>query len=85
MYDTCDLCPPGEQEIAEVQTCARCGVVFCLDCGALRYNETGESDWVCYECDDDDAAHQTAMKREYNIALREGGFYACFPEQDKGV
>ena len=44
----CDFCNEYRTEEHE---CARCGRLFCLDCGYHRYNETGESDWICYECD----------------------------------
>jgi hypothetical protein len=44
----CDYC---DAQHTEVHECARCAATFCLDCGYLRYNETGESDWICYQCD----------------------------------
>ena len=46
----CDYC---DQRSSEVHECARCGGVFCLDCGYLKYNDAGESNWICYECDEE--------------------------------
>jgi hypothetical protein len=43
----CDFCAA---ETGEFHVCKWCAATFCLDCGYLRYNETGESDWVCFEC-----------------------------------
>ena len=44
----CDFC---QKDHTEEHTCARCGAVFCLDCGYLRTNDAGEADWLCFECD----------------------------------
>ena len=46
------MCDFGGEQRTEEHECARCGRVFCLDCGYLRKNETGESDWMCYECEE---------------------------------
>ncbi len=46
----CDYC---DAEHVEAHDCARCASTFCLDCGYLRYNSSGESDWVCYQCDEE--------------------------------
>lgn len=44
MCDFCDSRSPEQHE------CSKCGRMFCLDDGYLHKNETGESDWLCYEC-----------------------------------
>lgn len=47
----CDYC---DAQHTEVHECAMCAVTFCLDCGYLcYYNSTGESDWICYQCDEE--------------------------------
>ena len=46
----CDLCGNFSSEVHE---CAMCASTFCLGCGSLSYNETGESDWRCYQCDEE--------------------------------
>ena len=47
----CDYCDNPLH--LEEHDCARCGARFCLDDGSLRVNETGESDWLCYECQEE--------------------------------
>lgn len=45
----CDF--DDEHYNSDEHECARCGAMFCPDHGYLRTNETGESDWLCFECD----------------------------------
>lgn len=73
------MCDFGDEYYdSDEHECARCGAMFCPDHGYLRKNETGESDWLCFECDAE--LSKDAMRREYIIALREGGYNECFPE-----
>jgi len=44
----CDFC---EGTSVEQHECVVCSRLFCLDCGYWRTKETGESNWVCYECE----------------------------------
>jgi hypothetical protein len=67
---------------------------FCQNCGTELADVDGYC-WWCWEQledeerqdDDVDDGYdaEADMKREYEIALREGGYYICFPEKEQEV
>lgn len=50
----CDYCENIHR--LEEHDCMRCGARFCLDDGTLRYLSSGESDWLCHDCIEEEDA-----------------------------
>ena len=68
-----DFCQNCGTELAEIEC-------YCWWCWEKKEEEWNREDdeWP----DDDGYDAEADMKREHEIALREGGFHICFPEQE---